>query len=833
MIYVAAVDSGEGAIVDVSLSDSLLLGGACDQTFEAIRSDDDFVPRTGYSAHSYRYLSLWTTENQPDAAQRLAHKAKQESLAWLKNNLGSPTASELLLATKIADIDASTVRWNLSLAALQMFDAGIREILDYFADSNPPYVELELLAGGTEEEFRTLQQDIKDVLEAVALAAPQAAVSPAVVSATAPSLTRENEESVPYNDELVAVELTEDEIYLLRHGLGQWGGPAGCTEVMAIAMGFNSVDDLFGQFDRLTVLMKRGQPLSRTDWTRALLATEVCWASDVLGAGVEWAIVGPDDMWTIEILRGLQRKLASAGALARWPGTGSPADVVAAREAARGDDEESVLNKDELVAVALTADDRWLLTHGLLQWRAPGARCTEAMAIAIGFDSVEDLLGRSDRLKALIDRGEPLSKADWTRTLLATEVCFASDVLGAGVEWDAIAGDDAFTLEVLRLLQRKLWRAGALAPGRGPGYEPRADLTVEASPWPSESTVGLFVSPAWVASVTSPGLYTIAVPAGTTGVLFLLIGGGGGGGAYVKNGYSTFVPRGARGESTTARVPPRAWGPGHSAAGGYGGISTDYAHLPGASLAAGQSTDSFTPDLFPRGFVVPGGVGGAAGNNSPGSDGGAPGAGGGPGARLSDRYANGSYGGSGGFAGELQQGLVWLSDESTESGVLQITGIVGAGGAGDSGDDGSYAGGDGGCGAAYFAFLDRPARDAYFAILDRAARPSGQPPSAPSAAPTYFTPPKFEPSRRIILPTQHGQTVEDGYSKWKLPRMRRWPDHDQAQGADPDPSSEEKSRPTNPHFASKPPHIRRLPDVDWSDLLRPKRWRPRKSGGDR
>ncbi|MBX9978268.1 MAG: hypothetical protein K2Z76_01700 [Mycobacterium gordonae] len=429
-----------------------------------------------------------------------------------------------------------------------------------------------------------------------------------VVGAQVPEVSqpydRGDEESVPHNDELVAVELTKDETYLLWHGLLEWGGPAYCTEVMAIAMGFKSVDDIWRQFDRLTVLLDRGQPLSRTDWTRTLLATEICWASDVLGAGVDWAIVGPDDMWTIGTLRGLQRKLSSAGALARWPGTSSPADF-AAREAARGDDEESVSNKDELVAVALTADDRWLLTHGLLQWRAPRARCTEAMALAIGFDSVEDLFGQYDRLKALIDRGEPLSKADWTRTLLATEVCFASEVLGAGAEWEAIAGADAFTIEVLRVLQRKLWKAGALAPGRGPRYEPPAELTVEASPWPIESTVGQFISPAWVASVTSPGPYTIAVPAGTTGVLFVLIGGGGGGGAYVNNGNSTFVPRGARGQSTTARVPPRAWGPGHSAAGGYGGISTDYAHLPGASLAAGQSTESFTPALFSQEFCCP------------------------------------------------------------------------------------------------------------------------------------------------------------------------------------------------------------------------------------
>lgn len=55
------------------------------------------------------------------------------------------------------------------------------------------------------------------------------------------------------------------------------------------------------------------------------------------------------------------------------------------------------------------------------------------------------------------------------------------------------------------------------------------------------------------------------------------------------------------------------------------------------------------------------------------------------------------------------------------------------------------------------------------------------------------------------MPSQRSQTVEDGYSQWKLPRMRRGSDHDRAKDADPDPSSEEKSMPpTNPHFASKP-----------------------------
>ncbi|MDP7707655.1 hypothetical protein QXK92_33910, partial [Mycobacterium sp. TY815] len=369
-----------------------------------------------------------------------------------------------------------------------------------------------------------------------------------------------------------------------------------------------------------------------------------------------------------------------------------------------------------------------------------------------------------DRLKALLDRGQPLSRADWTRTLLATEVCFASSVLGAGLEWEAIAGDDVFTLGVLRLLQRKLWKAGALAPQGGPRYEPPVNLKFEASPWPIDSTAQQPASPTWVASVTTPCHYTIAIPAGTTGIAMALIGGGGGGGAYLANGHSRFVPRGSCGESTTAKLPLGGLaGIKHCAAGGYGGITTDYAHLRHPSLTAGQSTDDVTPHMFPRGFVIRGGRGGAAGNDSPGGDGPAPGAGGGPGARLRpDGRPYGSYGGSGGFSGEYQSRVVWLPAKSTEADGLQITGFVGAGGAGDPGrdrDDGAFAGGNGGDGAAYFAFLSDPPPTQAVHASPEVSKPS---PSQANSPPVQL--PRFEieplPIRR---------------AEFKLPRMlKRW-----------------------------------------------------------
>jgi len=76
------------------------------------------------------------------------------------------------------------------------------------------------------------------------------------------------------NDE-IAVPLTDDERELLRCGLGEWGGPARCTDRMAVAMGFESVQDLLVQADRLRVALASKLPLTQRDWMRTLLATEL------------------------------------------------------------------------------------------------------------------------------------------------------------------------------------------------------------------------------------------------------------------------------------------------------------------------------------------------------------------------------------------------------------------------------------------------------------------------------------------------------------------------------------------------------------------------------
>ena len=62
---------------------------------------------------------------------------------------------------------------------------------------------------------------------------------------------------------------------------------------------------------RMIDALDQRRPLSRRDWARTLLATEIVFASDVLGSGVVRPITtGLDDVETLHSLRGLQIKLA-------------------------------------------------------------------------------------------------------------------------------------------------------------------------------------------------------------------------------------------------------------------------------------------------------------------------------------------------------------------------------------------------------------------------------------------------------------------------------------------------------------------------------------------
>jgi hypothetical protein len=110
-------------------------------------------------------------------------------------------------------------------------------------------------------------------------------------------------------DELHA-DLTDAERELLMRGLLEWGGPAAPTNEIANLIGFADVRTLYHEGGVIARRIRAGDSLAPRDWRRALLATEIAFASDPVGSGVEWpTTTGIPDGESIRLLRSVQRRL--------------------------------------------------------------------------------------------------------------------------------------------------------------------------------------------------------------------------------------------------------------------------------------------------------------------------------------------------------------------------------------------------------------------------------------------------------------------------------------------------------------------------------------------
>jgi hypothetical protein len=88
---------------------------------------------------------------------------------------------------------------------------------------------------------------------------------------------------------------------------------------MALAMGFSSVDDVLTHGDVLREWIVSATPMRRFDWLRALLLTEIVFASNAIGSGLDWPITsGISDHESIALLR-CNRPLMDALRSARQP----------------------------------------------------------------------------------------------------------------------------------------------------------------------------------------------------------------------------------------------------------------------------------------------------------------------------------------------------------------------------------------------------------------------------------------------------------------------------------------------------------------------------------
>jgi hypothetical protein len=112
--------------------------------------------------------------------------------------------------------------------------------------------------------------------------------------------------------EPIDIDLTDDERMLLAQGLNEYGGPIRNQLVMVRAVGLPDSASFDALVDRLHTAVSRKEPLSKLDWARAVFLTEVSWASDLVGSGLDFATNFRDEA-AAALLRSIQWKLNRLG----------------------------------------------------------------------------------------------------------------------------------------------------------------------------------------------------------------------------------------------------------------------------------------------------------------------------------------------------------------------------------------------------------------------------------------------------------------------------------------------------------------------------------------
>ncbi len=125
---------------------------------------------------------------------------------------------------------------------------------------------------------------------------------------------------------MITIDLTDDERDFMCTALGEWGGAASYAPLPVSIVGATNWVEFDQLTERLRHAIKNAQPLSGTDWARALFLTELSFASDVVGAGVDFSTVSRfTDEEAIGLLRSLQRKIITVGPGKRlFPGQARP-----------------------------------------------------------------------------------------------------------------------------------------------------------------------------------------------------------------------------------------------------------------------------------------------------------------------------------------------------------------------------------------------------------------------------------------------------------------------------------------------------------------------------
>jgi hypothetical protein len=248
--------------------------------------------------------------------------------------------------------------------------------------------------------------------------------------------------------ELVAIDLDDDERELMVQGLNEYFKSAKIgIPFLVLLFRVSGAEEFQALVWRLLEAVDNKEPLTPFDWSRALLLTEISWASDLVGSGIEFAKIRSDEV-VLPLLRSIQYQVGFRRARSTLL-----YDNVKVAEESSG---LTPMTESELVAIDLTDDERSLMLQGLNEYGGPVDRDVPLLLTPLlGLSTVDEFWTLRSRLMEGIRATELLSDLDWARALFLTEISWASDVIGAGIDFGTTARDEA-AAPLLRSIQRKV-----------------------------------------------------------------------------------------------------------------------------------------------------------------------------------------------------------------------------------------------------------------------------------------------------------------------------------------------------------------------------------------
>jgi hypothetical protein len=283
---------------------------------------------------------------------------------------------------------------------------------------------------------------------------------------------------------------TAAERQLIGSMCSAWGWNAHHVPIPIKALGFPDEIHFSREIRSLATRIEAGGDASLTDidLARILFLTEMCWASDIIGCGVEFSMIfGPSDTTAIGVLRGLQRKLSSPRrARMVFSGLATPRPTPRHRGPLAAPPQLLVHParnghppRGHRRGSPLTTDERSLIWHALALWDGP----ISAKPIPIkvfGFSNWSQLDATTQRLRdAVADSCDgdtsAISDLDRGRMQLFTEIAWGSGLIGAGLEFARMTQiSDRTATGLLRRIQRKLGGC-AVCDELVPGHSRRPD----------------------------------------------------------------------------------------------------------------------------------------------------------------------------------------------------------------------------------------------------------------------------------------------------------------------------------------------------------------------